>query len=92
MLGLNGGHIIWGHIIPSSVASAQLGFFFFWLFCSFFVTENVVIDVTVQEMVTNIAPLHTFQKEKIIQIHAANLNIQRITCGFFEWFQKLLSS
>jgi hypothetical protein len=35
-----------------SVASAPL---------SFFVTENAVIDVMVREMVTNIAPLHTFQ-------------------------------
>jgi hypothetical protein len=39
-----------------SVATAQLGFFF-----GFFVTENAVIDITIQEMVTNIAPLHTFQ-------------------------------
>jgi hypothetical protein len=39
-----------------SVASAQLGFFF-----GFFITENAVIDVMVQEMVTNIAPLHIFQ-------------------------------
>jgi hypothetical protein len=38
-----------------SVASAQL---------SFFVTENAVIDVTVWEMVNNIAPLHTFQIKK----------------------------
>jgi hypothetical protein len=36
----------------SSVASAQL---------SFFIAENAVIDVMVWEMVTNIAPLHTFQ-------------------------------
>ena len=43
----------------TSVASAQLSFFF-----SFFVTENAVIDVTVREMVTNIAPLHTFQIKK----------------------------
>ena len=35
--------------------------FFFRFYCSFFITDNVVIDVTVWEMVTNIAPLHTFQ-------------------------------
>ena len=39
----------------------QSGSAFFRLFCGFFVTENAVIDVTVREMVTNIAPLHTFQ-------------------------------
>jgi hypothetical protein len=38
-----------------SVATAQLSFF------GFFITENAVIDVTVWEMVTNIAPHHTFQ-------------------------------
>jgi plasmid rolling circle replication initiator protein Rep len=39
----------------TSVASAQLGFF---------ITENAVIDVTVREMVNNIAPLYTFQIKK----------------------------
>ena len=43
----------------TSVASAQLGFFS--VFFGFFITENAVIDITIQEMVTNIAPLHTFQ-------------------------------
>ena len=40
----------------------SLGFFsaFLWLF----VTGNAVIDVTVRKMVTNIAPLHTFQIKK----------------------------
>jgi hypothetical protein len=38
-------------LAPNSVASALL---------SFFIAENAVIDVTVWEMVTNIAPLHTF--------------------------------
>ena len=53
------------------------GLVFFRLFFSgFFITENAVIDITIQEMVTNIAPLHTFQIFlKIIQIHAANLEI-----------------
>jgi hypothetical protein len=37
-----------------SVASAQLYF-------GFFIIENAVIDVTVWKMVSNIAPLHTFQ-------------------------------
>jgi hypothetical protein len=60
---------MWG----GSVAMVQLSFFFLF---GFFITENVVIDITIQEMVTNIAPLHTFQiKKKIIQIHAANLEI-----------------
>ena len=35
--------------------------FFRFFFFGFFVTENAVIDITIQEMVTNIAPLHTFQ-------------------------------
>jgi hypothetical protein len=48
------------------VAMAQL---------SFFVTENTAIDITIQEMITNIAPLHTFWIKKIIQIHVANLEI-----------------
>jgi hypothetical protein len=49
---------------------------FFRLFCGFFVTANAVIDVTVRKMVTNIPPLHIFQKEKkIIRIHATNLEI-----------------
>ena len=34
------------------------------VFFSFFVTENAVIDITIQEMVTNIAPLYTFQIKK----------------------------
>ena len=42
----------------------QLSSAFFQLFCSFFVTENVAINVMVQKMVTNIAPLHTFQIKK----------------------------
>jgi len=42
-----------------SVASAQLSFF-----SGFFITENAVIDVTVRKMVTNIAPLYTFQIKK----------------------------
>ena len=47
---------------PTKLVLPQLSSaFFFGFFCSFFVTENVVIDATVQEMVTNIAPLHTFQ-------------------------------
>jgi protein gp37 len=41
-------------VVLPQLSSAQL-------FFSFFVTENAVIDVTVWEMVTNIAPLHTFQ-------------------------------
>jgi hypothetical protein len=41
----------WYYIVLS-VTTPQLGFF---------ITENVVIDVTVREMVPNIAPLHTFQ-------------------------------
>jgi hypothetical protein len=47
----------------SSVATVQLGgfLFLFLFFISLFVTENAVIDITIQEMVTNIAPLHTFQ-------------------------------
>ena len=39
-----------------SVAMVWLSFF-----SSFFVTKNAVIDITVQEMITNLAPLHTFQ-------------------------------
>jgi hypothetical protein len=39
----------------------QFGSVFFWLFFGFFVTENAVIDITIHKMVTNIAPLHTFQ-------------------------------
>jgi len=39
-----------------SVATVQLSFF-----SAFSITENAVIDITIQEMVTNIAPLHTFQ-------------------------------
>jgi len=42
------------HTLALSVASAQLSFF------GLFVTENAVIDVTVQEMINNIAPFHTF--------------------------------
>ena len=57
------------------VVLPQLSSPFFQLFCGFFVTENAVINVTVQEMVTNVAPLHTFQIKKIIQMHAANLEI-----------------
>jgi hypothetical protein len=55
----------------------QLSSAFFWLFfCfGFFVTENAVIDVTVWEMVTNIAQFIPFRLKKIIQIHAANLEI-----------------
>jgi hypothetical protein len=37
------------------------GLVFFRLFFGFFVTENAVIDITIQEMVTNIASLYTFQ-------------------------------
>jgi hypothetical protein len=40
---------------------AELPSAFFRLFFGFFVTENAVIDVTMREMVNNIAPLHTFQ-------------------------------
>ena len=48
----------WRVVLP------QLSSAFFWLFCGFFVTENVVIDVTVREMVANMAPLYTFQIKK----------------------------
>ena len=53
----------------------QLSLALFSIFCGFFNTENAAIDVMVWEMVTNIAPLHIFQIKKIIQIHAANLEI-----------------
>src|SRR5882762_5257277 len=42
-------------VVLPQLSSAQL-------FFSFFVTENAVIDVTVREMVTNIASLHTLSK------------------------------
>jgi hypothetical protein len=38
-------------VVSISLATAQF---------SFFITENAVIDITIQEMVTNIASLHTF--------------------------------
>jgi hypothetical protein len=50
--------------LHTSVATAQLGFF--QLFFSFFITENAVINITMQEMVTNIPPLHAFQIYKKI--------------------------
>ena len=34
------------------------------VFFSFFITENAVIDITIQKMVTNIALLYTFQIKK----------------------------
>jgi hypothetical protein len=42
----------------------QLSSAFFRLSFSLFVTENAVIDVTMREMVNNIAPLYTFQIKK----------------------------
>jgi hypothetical protein len=48
----------------SHLVLPQLSLAFFRLFCSFFITENAVIDVMVWEMVNNIAPLHTFQINK----------------------------
>jgi hypothetical protein len=59
---------ILGFLAQLEIVLSQFSLAFF----SFFVTENVVIDITIQEMVINIAPLHTFQIKKIIQIHAAN--------------------
>ena len=52
------------HFLESSVTLVLPRFssvFFFWFFIGFFITENAVIDITIQEMVINIAPLHTFQ-------------------------------
>jgi hypothetical protein len=49
----------WIFVVLSQLSSA-----FFRLFFGLFVTENAVIDVTVREMVNNIAPLHTFQINK----------------------------
>jgi hypothetical protein len=46
------------------VVLPQLSSTFFRLFFGLFVTENAVIDVTVQEMINNIATLHTFQIKK----------------------------
>jgi hypothetical protein len=48
----------------SEIVLPQLSSAVFRLFCSFFVTANAVIDVTVQKTVTNIPPLHTFQIKK----------------------------
>jgi hypothetical protein len=51
-----------GHSNPAlRVVLPQLSSAFF---SGFFITENAVIDVTVREMVNNIAPLHTFQIKK----------------------------
>jgi hypothetical protein len=47
------------YVAEYSVAIVRLVFFQF--FIGFFITENAVMDMIIQEMVTNIAPLHTFQ-------------------------------
>jgi hypothetical protein len=48
-----------------SIVLPQFGpVFLVWFFISFFVIENAVIDITTLGMVTNIAPLHTFQINK----------------------------
>ena len=83
-------HIYWDHVWSKHglLVLPQLSSAFFRLFCAFFVTENVVINVTVQEMVTDIAPLYTFQlKNNYPNTCSQPWNIQRITCGFFEWLQ-----
>ena len=77
----------------SGLVLPQLSSALFRLFCGFFVTENAVIDVTVWEMVTNIAPLYTFQiKKNYPNTCSQSWNIQRITCCFFEWLQKSRNS
>ena len=47
----------WQFDMQTTVVLLQLNLAFFWLF----ITENVVIDVTVWEMITNMAPFYTFQ-------------------------------
>jgi hypothetical protein len=60
-----GYHWSFGFMDRGSVVTVRLSFFFFfWFFIGFFVTDNAVIDITMQEMVTNIAPLHTLQIKK----------------------------
>ena len=62
----------------------QLSWAFFRLFCGFFVMENVVIDVTVREMVTNIAPLYTFQiKKKLSKYMQPILKYSKNNMWFF---------
>jgi hypothetical protein len=69
---------LWPVVLP------QLSSAFFRLFCGFFVTENAVIDVTVQEMVTNIATLHTFQiKKKLSKYMQPILKYSKNNMWFF---------
>ena len=62
----------------------QLSSAFFRLFCGFFVTENAVINVTVQEMVPNIAPPYTFQiKKKLSKYMQPILKYSKNSMWFF---------
>jgi hypothetical protein len=81
--------VVWTCCRTSCVVLPQLSSAFFRLFVGLFVTANAVIDVTVRKMINNIAPLHTFQiKKNYPNPCSQSWNIQRITCGFFEWLQK----
>ena len=71
-------------------------FVFFRFFVSFFVIENVVIDMTTQIMMGNIAPLHTFQIKKDLfksmqPILRYSKNNKQLFCMVPKWLTSYLS-
>ena len=66
-----------------NVATVCLSFLFLF-FIGFFVTEKEVIDITIQEMIANIAPLYTFQiKKKLSKYMQPILKYSKNNMWFF---------